>query len=162
MTINTDAPAVSRREIRIQASPVEVWAVHADINAWSDWNADISASRLHGDLAPGAVFEWKSNGVSVTSTIEEVDPGHRIGWTGRARGAQARHLWVLEKDGDGTIIRTEESIEGWVTRLLRKQVQRSMDASVDAWLQDLKTEVEMNAGNGNGLEEGLKETNRAT
>ena len=150
MTINSDAPAVSRKEIRIEASPVEVWAVHADINAWSDWNADISASRLHGDLVPGAVFEWESNGMGITSTLEVVEPGRRIGWTGRARGTQARHLWILEKDGDGTIIRTEESLEGWMTKLLRRQVQRAMDTSLDAWLQDLKTEVEMNAGNGNG------------
>ena len=148
MTINADAPAISRREIRIEASPVEVWAVHTDINAWSDWNADVSSSRIRGDLVPGTVFVWKVNGTSITSRIEEVEPHSRFGWTGKSRGKQARYIWTLEQDGDGTIVRTEESIDGLMPRLLKRQLQRTMDTSLEAWLQDLKTEVEMNAGNG--------------
>ena len=41
--INRRAPAVAHKEIEIAASPDTVWALHANIEAWPDWHADITA-----------------------------------------------------------------------------------------------------------------------
>ena len=148
MTINASAPAVACKEIRINASPEEVWRVHTNIDAWSDWNADVSSARLRGSLATGSVFEWKSNGVGLRSTIEVLEPVSTIGWTGKGLGSRARHIWTLVPDGDGTILKTEESLEGWIVRLLKASVQRTLDSTLDAWLLDLKNEVEMGSASG--------------
>ncbi len=132
----------------LAASPEEVWRVHTNIDAWSDWNADVSSARLRGSLATGSVFEWKSNGAGLRSTIEVLEPVSRIGWTGKGLGSRARHIWTLVPDGDGTILKTEESLEGWFVRLLKASVQRTLDSTLDAWLLDLKNEVEMGSASG--------------
>ena len=142
--INRQAPAVAEREIRIDASPADVWKVHADINGWHTWNPDISASKLVGELSPGSEFNWTSGGVKITSTLQEVEDSRRISWTGRGAGTSARHLWTLEADGDSTILRTEESMEGWLISLMKGKAQKTLEASLDGWLIDLKQAVEMN------------------
>jgi len=143
LEINDKAPAVARKEIVIDASPEQVWEVHTNINGWSDWNPDVASSKLKGPLAKGAVFNWKSRGMNLTSTIQDLEPGRRIGWTGEGFGARARHVWTLEPNGKGTLLKTEESLEGWLVNLLRGRMQKALETSLDAWLIDLKNEVEM-------------------
>lgn len=143
MDINRNAPAVAIKEIRISASPEEVWKVHADINGWQAWNPDISASKLEGELAPGSEFSWTSRGVKITSTLQEVEAETRLSWTGSGPGTSARHLWTLEADGDGTLLKTEESMEGWMVSLLKRKMQKTLENSLTGWLIDLKQEVEM-------------------
>lgn len=146
LEINSKAPAVVRKEIHIKAAPGDVWAIHTDINGWSDWNPDVSDSKLEGSLTKGAVFNWTSKGFKLTSIIQDLEPEQRIGWTGRGFGSMAKHLWILEPDGDGgTILRTEESLEGWLVNLLKGKMQRTMEISLEGWLIDLKNEVEMEA-----------------
>jgi uncharacterized protein YndB with AHSA1/START domain len=143
--INRQAPAVAEKEIRIDASPADVWKVHADINGWHTWNPDISTSKLVGELSPGSEFNWTAGGVKITSTLQEVEESRRISWTGKGAGTSARHLWTLEADGNGTILRTEESMEGWSVSLLKGFFQKTLDKSLDAWLPALKTAVETQA-----------------
>ena len=147
MEINKKAPAVARKDIVINAPPEEVWEIHTDINGWSDWNPDIASSKLEGPLAEGTVFNWKSGGVNLTSTIQELEPVSKIGWTGTGFGSRARHIWTLEPNGKGTLITTEESLEGWLVSLLRGRMRKTLETSLNAWLIDLKSEVEM-AANG--------------
>jgi len=144
--INPNAPAVARREIKIKARPEEVWAIHTDIDGWWKWNADINESKLNGQLIEGATFAWKSRGSDISSTIEVLEPGRCIGWSGRTLGARAVHVWTLEAAGEETLVRTEESMEGWLVSLLRGMMRKRLDQSLNAWLVDLKNEVEM--GNG--------------
>ncbi len=143
MEINRKAPAVAAQEIRIEASPAEVWKTHADINGWHTWNPDISASKLDGELAPGSVFRWTSGGVKITSTLQEVEDSKRLCWTGKGPGSTAMHLWTLEADGEGTILKTEESMDGWLVSLMKGKMQKTLEASLNGWLIDLKQEVEM-------------------
>jgi uncharacterized protein YndB with AHSA1/START domain len=146
VTINASAPAVARKEIRIKARPEEVWAIHTDISGWWKWNADVTESKLHGALGEGTTFDWKTRGTGISSRIELLEPGRRIGWTGRSFGTRAVHLWTLIPDGEGTLLQTEESMEGWLVNLLRGPIRRKLEQSLNAWLVDLKHEVEM--GNG--------------
>ena len=145
MDINPSAPALARHQILVHASLEKVWLLLADINHWSAWQPDISSAVLDGALAPGSIFRWKSGGTRVVSQIQEVKPHHRLGWTGKAMGASAKHLWILESQADGVLVRTEESFDGWVVILLKGMMQKTLDRSLQSWLNQLKKSAEMNA-----------------
>ena len=69
MEINRQAPLVTRKELFIQATPADVWKIHTDINAWSQWQPDITLSRLDAPLIVGSMFQWKSGGLTITATV---------------------------------------------------------------------------------------------
>jgi uncharacterized protein YndB with AHSA1/START domain len=140
--INAQAPLVARKEIFIQASPDKVWDIQTDINSWKDWQPDISRAQLYGDLTVGSVFRWTSGGLAITSMLQEVEPGRRIAWTGHALGSNAKHIWIFRPQDDGTLVTTEESMEGWLIRLLKPLMPRFLEQSLDVWLSSLKTKAE--------------------
>jgi uncharacterized protein YndB with AHSA1/START domain len=133
---------VARKELFIHASPQAVWDVQSDVNAWKDWQPDISRSQLIGALATDSVFKWTSGGFAVTSTLQEVVPQQRIAWTGQALGSKARHIWIFKPENGGTLVITEESMEGWLISLLKPLMPHFLDKSLDVWLKNLKTRVE--------------------
>ena len=142
MEINTQAPLVARKEIFIQASPDEVWDIQTNINSWKDWQPDIRRAQLNGALTAGSVFRWTSGGLSVTSTLQEVEPKRRVAWTGQAFGSNAKHIWEFRPQGNGTQVTTEESMEGWLILLLKPLMPRFLEQSLDVWLSSLKTKAE--------------------
>jgi hypothetical protein len=142
MEINQQATLVTRREVFIQAQPQVVWKIHTNINSWSKWQPDIAFSEIEGPLIAGTVFHWKPGGLTINSTIEVLEPDQRIGWTGTAIGTQARHIWTLKSHQNGTLLTTEESMEGWLARILKVVMPRFLDKSLDTWLQSLKKQAE--------------------
>jgi hypothetical protein len=145
MEINSNAPAIARHTIMINASSEKIWQILTDINHWNVWYPNISESKLEGLLKPGSVFFWKSGGINITSTLQEVEPHRRISWTGKTTGTQAIHVWILEPQENGVLVRTEESFEGWLVRILRGMMQNTLDTSLESWLQHLKHQVEKSA-----------------
>jgi uncharacterized protein YndB with AHSA1/START domain len=135
---NQNAPVFARHEIHIEAQPERVWALISDIDRWGSWQPDIPTAKLIGPLAPGSTFKWKSGNTGVSSTLEEVDPPRRLGWSGRSLGARAKHVWTLEPQVSGTTVRTQESFEGLVVVLLKSRMQRLLDDSLQKWLAALK------------------------
>ena len=144
--INREAPAVTRREIEIAASPDTVWALDADIGAWPDWHPDITAADPEGPLRIGSTFVWKSGPATITSNLAIFDPPSRMLWTGRAMGTRAIHDWRFEPSNSGTRVVTEESMAGWPVSLLRGFFQKTLDRSLDAWLDGLKAKAEEPTG----------------
>jgi hypothetical protein len=142
MDINRQAPLVTRKELLIQAQPHTVWNIHTGINAWSRWHPGIALSKLEGSLRVGSVFQWKTGGLTITSTVQVVEPDERIGWTGRALGTQAEHIWIFRPHHDGTLVTTEESMDGWFVRILKIVMPTFLDTSLDLWLQSLKKQAE--------------------
>jgi len=65
-----------------------------------------------------------------------------IGWTGKSLGAQAKHMWKFIRQNNGTLVTTEESMEGWSVRLLKLAMPKFLDDSLDTWLRNLKTQAE--------------------
>ena len=57
-------------------------------------------------------------------------------------GMGAIHVWHFEPRGDGAIVSMEESFSGLAARLLRKKLQRDLDATTAKALASLKTAVE--------------------
>ena len=145
MQIDHNAPLTTRKEIFILAPPEAVWQLHTDINHWADWRSDISSATLEGLLQPGSVFVWKTPGVMITSTLQEVETNRRIGWTGTGFGTKAAHVWTLEPRDNGTLVITEESMSGWLTGVMKLFMPGFLDKSLDAWLGDLKKRLQRDA-----------------
>src|SRR5262249_40060522 len=68
-----------------------------------------------------------------------------ISWTGKTVGIKAIHFWHLEPRDGGTLVRTEESYEGFMARLFRGRLKKTLDAALTEGLSDLKREVERRA-----------------
>jgi hypothetical protein len=143
--INGQAPVVGTSEIEIAASPEAVWAVLTAFERWPSWNRDVKSMTIQGDVAPGTVFRWKAGPGTITSTIQRVEPPRQIAWTGKTLGVDAIHFWYLEPRDGVTFVRTEESFEGLVARLLRRSLQKTLDRSLADGLGYLKAEVERRA-----------------
>ena len=142
MDINENAPVITRDEILIDAPLERVWGLHTDISSWSEWLPDIDASTIEGPLAVGTVFRWQTYGLSIESTIQEIDPPRRIVWSGPAQGITATHVWTMTPRVDGVVVRTEESWDGDPVRAQPKEMQQALDGSLRAWLQSLKDKAE--------------------
>lgn len=142
MDIDTNAPAHARKEITIDAPVEKVWQIQADIENWPSWQPDIVTVKLDGDLKPGAAFRWKAQGLNISSRFHTVEPNHRIGWTGTAPGMYAIHNWTFEPRGEATLAITEESLSGWLTRLMKLFNPHFLEQSLQATLQRLKDKAE--------------------
>ncbi len=145
MEVNRDAPAVSHAEIEVAASPEIVWAVLSDIDNWPSWNPDVKQASLAGSLAPGVQFRWKAGPATITSTIQSVEPPRVIAWTGKTFGINAVHVYRLEPQGDTTVVKSDESWDGWIVRLFRGPMTKTLQKSTESGLEHLKTEAERRA-----------------
>ncbi|OQK15324.1 hypothetical protein AU255_17785 [Methyloprofundus sedimenti] len=143
MQINNGAVLKTSKEIEIYAPISAVWKIHADINAWKNWHPNISYAVLEGDLETGSYFEWKSDGYKLKSTIMEVDENNILGWKGSGFGASAIHIWEFTTlDNGNTLVRTKESMDGWLVKLFKGMVNKKLNDSLDAWLAALKSKAE--------------------
>ncbi|NLE22802.1 MAG: polyketide cyclase [Actinobacteria bacterium] len=145
MDINTQAPVIAREEIRIDADVQTVWDVLADVEHWPSWNKGVRSMTLHGSVATGTSFEWKAGPGTIKSRIAEVDPPHRIVWTGVTLGIKAVDAFSFEASEGGTLVRQAESWEGLPVRFLRSRMERTLRGSLREGLRSLKSEAERRA-----------------
>ena len=145
-SVDATAPVLAHHEIDIRAPLETVWELHVDVSGWTRWNRDMTAAQLDGPFTPGTSFDWGSYGFPVTSTIYEVDAGHRILWGGTAGGITGVHEWLFTPTQDGVHVVTNESFAGEPVEADAAGMQSLLDASLVAWLDSLKTAAESNAG----------------
>lgn len=88
------------------------------------------------------MFKWKALGMGITSTLQEVDPPHTIGWTGDSLGMHAVHVWHLESSNGKTKVTTEESLSGWFPKILKFFNPNFLDQSLQKSLETLKATAE--------------------
>jgi uncharacterized protein YndB with AHSA1/START domain len=143
MNIDTNAPVFARKEIIIHAPIEKVWQIQTDIENWNKWQPDITSAKLEGTLAAGTVFRWKAKGLNIVSTLHTVKPHQQIGWTGVSLGMFAIHNWTFEARGKTTFVVTEESLSGWLARLIKLFDPNFLEKSLEASLHILKTRSEI-------------------
>lgn len=141
-SINNDAPVKYSKSISINASIDTVWLVLTDINNWSSWQTDIQKPKLNGEMKSKSTFEWKTGGVKIHSTLQKVDPNKQFGWTGKSLGIYAVHNWILSHNENSTTIKVEESMEGFMAKLMKKSLNKKLEKSLQLWLDLLKEESE--------------------
>jgi hypothetical protein len=142
MEINRQAPVLATAEIDIDAPVALVWEVLQDIREWPTWNPSVSTVSVLGEFEPGMEFHWKIDGVTIVSTLQEIEPRRRLLWTGRIPFIRATHLWLFEELDGRTWVKNEESFEGLMARLLRGPLNRMLGASLAQGLESLKQECE--------------------
>jgi uncharacterized membrane protein len=143
-TIHLDAPVITRKSIIINAPIEKVYQIFSDVDHWDNWQREIIAPQINGAFQSGSSFNWKSNGLKITSTLQTVETNKLVGWSGPAFGAFAIHNWYFKEQNGQTTIRVEESMEGWLVKLLQRKFQSSLDKSIEYWLNALKKESEKN------------------
>lgn len=140
--INESAPVKTRKHILINASRENVWNVLTNIDQWPAWNTDIKAANINGELKPQTSFDWKSGGSTIHSILHTVEPYDKFGWTGKAFGGYAVHNWILRDVHGKTEVFVEESMEGFLVKLLKGMMQKTLDKGMESWLQQLKIACE--------------------
>lgn len=141
-TINKNAPVKTKKTIVIDAPAEKVWNVFTNVGRWPSWQKEITAATLDTPFQPGSVIKWKTNGFSIQSELQTVEPHKIIGWAGKAFGSFAIHVWLFEERNGKTTVTVEESMEGWLVALMQGYVQKSLHRSTEYWLQALKEESE--------------------
>jgi hypothetical protein len=141
MEINQQAALVARQEIFIQAQLKLSGRYTPTSIPRSQWQPGIASSKLEGAMEVGAVFQWKPGGITINSTRSSRTQRTDCP-TGTAIGTQAIHIWILKPHQEGTLLTTEESMDGWLTRALKVIMPRFLEESLDTWLQSLKKRAE--------------------
>jgi len=143
MNVNDGAVLTTSKDIEIQAPVETVWKIQTDIDAWPDWQPEISEAKVAGAIEPGATFVWKSGGLKLTSTIGKVTENNFIGWNGKGFGASAIHTWeFVALENGSTLVRTNESMDGWLVKLLKGMMEKKLNESLATWLNALKQSAE--------------------
>ena len=140
--VNENAPVVSSAEGEIAAPIDDVWRILTAIEQWPMWNPDVKSVSIDGRVAKGAMFRWKAGPSTISSTVTRVDAPRLIAWTGKTLGISAIHVWHLEQRDGRTHVRTEESYEGPVARLLRRSLKKTLDAALTDGIRYLQREAE--------------------
>jgi hypothetical protein len=143
--VNPSAPVKATGEIVIAAPASVVWTVLTGIEGWPGWQAAVTEAKLLGPLREGAEFRWKAGGVSFRSTVHTMAEHRMFGWTGRTLGAFAIHNWWFATSEGRTTVTVEESLEGFLPRLLRGWFQRTLDAGIRTNLDELRVAAEGSA-----------------
>ncbi len=141
--VDRSAPVLVRCEQFIRAPVERLWRIHLDVNAWPNWQHDISRADLSGEFAPGQSFTWSTAGIDtpIVSTIYGVEHQRRTLWGGLAQGIEGVHAWSFEPQEDGVRVVTEESFRGEPADAAPDQVKELLTASLDRWLENLADAV---------------------
>ncbi|MDX2305963.1 MAG: SRPBCC family protein [Microscillaceae bacterium] len=142
MQINLNAPVLQKNQIFIAADPASVWEVLTDINAWPNWNKKISKAQIKTQPQAGVSFSWTINGTAISSKLHTVSFQESFGWTGKTFGASAIHNWYIEAHQDGTLVKVEESMEGWLIFLFKNTMNKALAEDMALWLELLKKKCE--------------------
>ncbi|AXV39856.1 SRPBCC family protein [Methanobacterium sp. BAmetb5] len=142
VSVNEKAPVLAKVEIEIDADPHTVWDILTDIEAWPRWNPDVKEVILHGKLEPGTHFQWKAGPGKISSVLQNIEPPHRIAWTGKTMGINAIDVFKIEGVEGKTRVVEEESWEGLLSRAMHGQFQKMLEESLNSGLEHLKIEAE--------------------
>jgi len=137
-TINNNAPVTCTKTITINASPKKVWETLTTIANWNTWQSAVSESKLNGELKPNTEFDWKAGGTKIHSRLHTVEPYSEFGWTGKAYTIYAIHNWTLKETSGATEVIVSESMEGFLAKLFKKSLYKTVEKGMMTSLEDLK------------------------
>jgi hypothetical protein len=146
MEINLEAPVVVKQEIFIRSSPSLVWAIMADIKSWHKWLYDVGKIELKKPLEVGSRFRWSTLSLAMISTIQDLVPNQRIAWTSKGSGMRSAQTWVLTPKEEGTLVVSEQSMQGLLVRLFKDRTKDAVEQAMAAWLNNLKRQAEGSKG----------------
>ncbi|MBY9079782.1 SRPBCC family protein [Paenibacillus sp. HN-1] len=140
--VDRNAQVIVDLSIEINAPKETVWRIQTGIDQWPTWQKNVSKARLSGPIAVGSTFQWETHGLTVVSTIREVDPMRRIVWGGPAQGIEGVHVWNITPTAKGVVVHTTESWDGPPVAADPDGMRAALTSSLNAWLADLKKTAE--------------------
>ncbi len=141
--MNKNPPVSSQKSILINAPLDSVWALIVEVEKWPERYKHVAKAQMRGAFAVGQSFVWKSGGMRIVSTIQEVREKTFILWSGETLGTQAIHSWTLTAQGQDTLLETSESFDGWLVRLVPKMMQKMLEQTLEEWLRTIKKLAEL-------------------
>lgn len=140
--VKTSAPIYCQKSILINAKPEKVWSVLIDIENWPQWLSMVSEAKLSGPLQENTTFDWKASGMKIHSKLHTVQPNAAIGWTGKVLGIHAIHNWTFQQKNECTEVVVSESMEGFLAKLFKKMMNKSIEKDMILSLELLKKACE--------------------
>ena len=119
----------------------QVWAWLCRPGLWPTWY--LNSSNVHiknqtqPDLRLGTEFRWKTFGVTIDSPVLEFVRHERLAWDAHCNGMHAYHAWAFERRDAGVYVLTEETQNGWLTRLGALVMPGRMSKWHQRWLEGL-------------------------
>ena len=138
-----------KTQIRIEASPTQVWAILTDFEKYPDWNPFIKS--LTGQVAVGNTIKARleppgGSGMTFTPKVLAFEKNKEFRWLGNLffRGLfDGEHRFELTDNGDGstTLIQSEQ-FGGILVPLFDKMIEVNTRNGFEAMNQKLKERVE--------------------
>lgn len=120
-------PFVAEASILLDVSPEVAFDKLADHPSWPDWMPPTfrPAGHSRGKLTVGARFKAYIARLPFPTPIEVyvVDRAKEITWGGGSPLLAARHRFLFEAEGSGTRVRSVETWEGGLDRVVRRIVK---------------------------------------
>jgi hypothetical protein len=121
-------PFVAEASVRLDVSPEVAFARLADHGSWHDWMPRTfrPTSRTPKTLAKGDVVKIRIGFAPFGTPVEVyvVEPSTELTWGGGVTGViQARHRFLFDADGTGTVVRSVETWSGPMASVLRRIVK---------------------------------------
>jgi hypothetical protein len=136
-----------RTEIGIDAPPEQVWAHLVDLSAYADWNPFITAAE--GSAQVGHVLTLRmeppgGRGITLRPRVTALSEGAVFEWLGHLGVPgifDGRHRFELTASGTGTRLVQRESFRGVLVRPLRRSLDGSTRAGMEAMNAALRQRV---------------------
>ncbi len=139
-SVDTQAPVRAAAEQVIAAAPQRVWEVLSDVAGWPEVIGDVRSAELDGPVAVDRAFRWNNAGTRIRSRFAVVRPGAELTWTGQAMGTRAVHRNTLVPHDGGTLLRSEESLAGFLLSVLMPS--HKLEAGLRRFVRDIATAAE--------------------
>lgn len=134
-------------QIRIAASPVDVWQVLTDFGRYPEWNPFIRA--IEGQAEAGARLRVEIDAAGKRHVFQprvlQATQARCLRWLGRIGFPglfDGEHGFFLEAEGAGTLLRQTESFQGFLVPLLWRDVGPATQAGFEAMNAALKARAE--------------------
>ncbi|MBL1078585.1 SRPBCC family protein [Nocardia sp. 2] len=158
-TIDPAAPIHYRTEALIKAPLDTIWNLQTDVERWPSWQPGVATNeRLDaGPFQPGSRFRWTmpvpattstpATTLTITSTVQQLEPGRCLRWTGPATGNGLNieggvHIWTFTPVDGGVLVRTEENWNGAQVEADVPTSTRFLGMGLEAWMSDLRKAAE--------------------
>jgi hypothetical protein len=144
---------VIEESIIINASLERVWDIFTDLTCWINWCSVIEDVAADGNrLEEGNSFKCCIRPfdipIDLEPLVEEIDPMHRIVWSGKKHGVSARHEFTFQINSSGVLLSSREAFSGLFMSPLRLLFpKKKLQELSGKMLREIKIAAETAPGN---------------
>lgn len=143
ISVDKGAPVFLCSQITIESTLDNVWNTLTDLRQWPNWQSSVTEVNVKEPVNEGTEFKWKADGIVFRSKIHTMKPKEKFGWTGKTIGVFAIHNWQFTEQDDVVSVNVEESLQGILPTLLRKNFLENLKKGIHKNLTELKAASEL-------------------